>query len=70
MPSIQFRITNIHCDACVKISNSALKDLQGVTNVEVDAKNGNTKVESDREISFQEITQALSEVDKTAEILP
>ena len=57
MPSIQFRITNIDCPACIKLSYSALEDLKGVTGVEIDPKSGNVKVESDREISFQEITK-------------
>lgn len=70
MHTIQFKITNIHCEACIKLSDSVLRDINGVTNIEIDPKTGNTKVESEKEITFQEIKDALAEVDKTAEMLP
>jgi len=70
MHTIKFRITNIDCEACIKLSNSVLKDLDGVTNIEIDPKNGEGKVESKKEITFQEIKNALAGVDKTAEMLP
>lgn len=58
-----FTITNITCDACIKLSSMALKKIPGVTSVEID-KNGNTVIESKKEVSEQEIRSALVEVDK------
>jgi len=60
-----FMITNITCDACIKLSSMALKKIPGVTSVEIE-KSGNTLIESDREITEKEIQSALSEAEKTA----
>ena len=59
-----FKITNIHCDACVKISNMALKKLPGVKSVEI-AKDGSVALESDKEIYQEEIKNTIADVDKT-----
>jgi len=58
-----FIITNITCDACIKISSIALKKIPGVRNVEIN-KNGEAMIESEKEISQNEIENALSKVDK------
>lgn len=58
-----FTITNITCDACIKISTMALNKIPGVKSVKID-KNGQTSVESEREIEQEEIERALSNVDK------
>lgn len=60
---INFKITNITCEACVKLSKAVLGHLQGVKRIEID-KNGLATVESDTEISFEEIKNALLKVDK------
>lgn len=59
-----FTITNITCDACIKISSMALKKIPGIKSIEID-KNGQTSIESEREIAQEEIEAALSKVDKT-----
>lgn len=64
----EFRITNITCEACVKLSTNVLRDLPGVSAVTVDKETGNTTVEADREISREEIIQALEDVDKTTDL--
>lgn len=61
---INFKITNLHCDACIKISSMALKKIQGVKNVEI-IKDGKTVLESDKDISHNEIESVLSEAGKT-----
>jgi len=61
-----FTITNITCDACIKISSMVLKKIPGVTSVEID-KNGKASIESGREITEEEITNALKEVEKTVD---
>ncbi len=63
-----FKITNIDCEACVKLSNSALKNLSGVTNVQIE-KSGIGSVESDRDIAWEEIESALAQVDKKAVLI-
>lgn len=61
-----FTITNITCDACIKLSSMALKKIPGVTSVEID-KSGKTSVESKNEISEDDITNALAEVEKNVD---
>lgn len=60
-----FKIKDITCGVCVKLSAMALKKIPGVKNVEVDS-NGSAAVEADKEITNEEITNALAKVDKTA----
>lgn len=60
-----FKINTITCDACVKLSSSALKKIPGVKNAEVKS-DGSATVESDKEITKEEISSALAKVDKTA----
>ena len=64
MFEIKFKITNVTCEACVKLSVMALKKLSGVNNVEVDFTTGFSKVQSNEVISLEEIEKALETVDK------
>ncbi|MBI2436778.1 MAG: heavy-metal-associated domain-containing protein [Candidatus Magasanikbacteria bacterium] len=61
-----FTITNITCDACVKLSKMALKNLPGVTSVDIDQKTGEGTLISDVEISGDDVLHALKEVKKEA----
>ncbi|MDP3057598.1 MAG: hypothetical protein Q8N37_03720 [bacterium] len=61
----KFKINDITCDACIKLSSLALKKIPGVKNVEVES-NGAAVVEADKEISREEIASALAKADKTA----
>lgn len=63
-----FKITNIDCEACIKLSNSTLKNLPGVKNVQIE-KDGIGFIESDRDIAWGEIELALAEVDKKAVLI-
>lgn len=60
-----FKITNITCPACVKLSEMALKKIPGVTHVEVNLETGATTVESEHDIK-DKIIPALKKVDKEA----
>jgi len=62
-----FKITNLNCEACVKLSNMALKKISGVQKIEIDLASGNVELESDRELNWEEIKNNLAEVDKIAE---
>lgn len=63
MPTITFKITNLTCPACVKISEMALKKIPGVNHVQVDLSSGAVSVESDTDIRDQ-IAGVLAKVDK------
>lgn len=58
----------MHCGACVKLSASALEGLPGVTKVEV-KKDGTTTIESENELKWDDVKDALATVDKTAVLL-
>lgn len=62
-----FKITNLDCEACIKLSTMALKSLPGVQTVKIDLKTGETEVDSDQELIWDDIKSSLAEVDKIAE---
>ncbi len=58
-----FTITNITCDACIKLSTMALKSLPGVSSVTIE-QNGKGSITSSTPISNEMIEQVLVEVKK------
>lgn len=66
MSVTQFRITNITCDACVKLSTVVLQKIPGVTQVAVEQSTGSVTLSADRTIPWEEITTALQSVGKVA----
>lgn len=65
---IKFKINNITCDACIKLSKGALKRLPGVKNIEI-GKDGLTTLETDRAISFADIKETLEKVEKNISLI-
>jgi copper chaperone CopZ len=70
MAKYEFKIADLNCDACVKMSVQALLEINGVTKASVDLKSGIAVVESDRKLPWDEIVKALASADKHAEKLP
>lgn len=66
MSVTKFRITNITCDACVKLSTMALKKLPGVDTVVVDQATGSVELSASRDIAWNEIATTLQGVNKEA----
>ncbi len=62
-----FKITNLTCEACIKLSNMALKGLPGVQDVQVDLESGKAKVVSQTELKWEDIKNSLAQVGKVAE---
>lgn len=62
-----FKITNLDCEACIKLSMMVLKKLPGVQTVNIDLKTGLTEVESEQELNWDDIKNSLATVDKNAE---
>lgn len=54
MNQLQFRITNLTCEACIKMCTLLLKRLPGVTNVSIDLSTGLSRVEGMNNLSFEE----------------
>ena len=65
METIKFKITNLHCEACVKLSTSALLEISGVKKAAVDLKSGDVVIEADRPVSIAEIAASLKGIDKS-----
>lgn len=63
MADVKFKITNIDCDACVKLSLSELRDLPGAQRVLIE-KDGTGKVEGT--VSFEQVKDALAAIGKNA----
>lgn len=64
----QFHITNLTCEACVKLSIMALKKIAGVQSATVDLKTGKAMIMADHKISTADINQSLKEVNKTTDL--
>ncbi len=67
MVNQKFRITNLDCAACIKLSTMALKKISGVGDVVIDLATGVAEITSDHEVAWEEITGALKTVEKTAD---
>ncbi|MBI4592412.1 heavy-metal-associated domain-containing protein [Candidatus Uhrbacteria bacterium] len=59
MRELTFTITNLTCDACIKLSTMALRKLPGVTDVSVELSNGAARVASTEPINPSVITEVL-----------
>ena len=64
----KFKITNVTCDACLKLSKVALNSLPGVKKIEID-KDGVTALETEQTVSFADIKEALEKVDKKISLI-
>lgn len=61
MHTLTFRITNLNCDACVKMTTTTLRRLAAdVTEATVDLETGNARIVSDRPIKPEDVTAALA----------
>lgn len=69
MQTIKFKINNITCPACVTLSVSALKEIPGVVEAQVDLQSGQGSVQTERVISWAEISESLRKVKKEATLI-
>lgn len=59
MNELAFTITNLTCDACVKLSTMALRKMPGVTDVSIELSSGAARVISTEPISQSDVIEAL-----------
>lgn len=59
MTECTFTVTNLTCDACVKVSTMALRKLPGVTEATVDLSTGAGRVVSNEPITQSDVVTAL-----------
>ena len=59
MTELTFKMTNLTCDACVKLSTMALRKLPGVTEAAVDLSMGVGRIVSEESINQSDVAMAL-----------
>lgn len=69
MYNLKFKIVNLTCEACVKLSVSSLKKIPGMINADVDFQSGETRITAHKNISWQEIVKSLSLIGKEAKLI-
>lgn len=62
--TINFKITNLTCGACVKLSEMALKKIPGVSAVKVDLATGAASIDSTAPIDWSAIVDTLQKIEK------
>ena len=59
MSELTFNITNLTCEACIKVSTKALQNVPGVKSVSVDLQTGSTQITSEKPINPDDVANAL-----------
>lgn len=59
MTELTFKITNLTCDACIKVSTMMLRKLPGVTDATIDLSTGTGRIISDEPLTQNDVTTAL-----------
>lgn len=63
---INFKLSGLSCEACIKLSAKRIGRLPGVSGVAIDRDSGRAEITADRTISLEEINQTLSGTDYQA----
>ncbi len=61
MSELKFRITNLNCEACAKVSELTLRKLPGVTAVNINEITGEAYVVGEQAIEFATVRDRLAE---------
>ena len=59
MNELTFKITNLTCEACIKVSTMTLRKLPGVTEATVDLSTGAGRIVSDEPINQSDVVTVL-----------
>ena len=59
MAELTFKITNLTCEACIKVSTMTLRKLPGVTEATVDLSTGAGRVVSSEPLTQNDVAAAL-----------
>lgn len=66
MAVIKFKITNLTCNACVKLSTMALKTIPGVSDIKIALATGDAELTSSQATGWDQVYAALQSVGKSA----
>jgi copper chaperone CopZ len=59
MNEIKFKVNGFHCESCVKLATMKIKKIEGVEKVDIQ-DNGEAVIESNREVSMEELSEAVA----------
>lgn len=59
MPELHFVMTNLTCEACIKVSTRALKTLSGVEDVSIDLASGKAHIQSAEPLNPSDVQELL-----------
>lgn len=60
MNQLTFKITNLTCEACIKMCTLTLKKIPGISKVAIKLTDGLAMVEADQTVTLDVIRQALA----------
>ena len=65
MPTISsnFQLSGLHCESCKKITEKRVQKIEGVITAETNLQTGELRLKSQRQITKQEIIEALAGTD-------
>ena len=65
MPTISsnFQLSGLHCESCKKITEKRVQKIEGVITAETNLQTGELRLKSQRQITKQEIIDALAGTD-------
>lgn len=58
MYTLNFQVSGLHCEACVKLITLKVKQISGVTDFSV-SSDGEAKLTANREVNLNEVQDAL-----------
>lgn len=59
MSNIDFKLTGLTCEACVKLASRRLQKVHGVSGVQIDLKSGEARVSSDNQLDLRVLEESL-----------
>ncbi len=58
-----FQLSGLHCESCKKISEKRIKKIEGVTEATTNVETGDLTIDSNRNITKEEVIKALEGTD-------
>jgi copper chaperone CopZ len=65
MPTINFRLSGLHCGSCITLATMTLEELPGVIDVKLSGLDGLVELKAEREIPLDEIQTAFEGTEYT-----
>jgi copper chaperone CopZ len=63
MSDLNFKLSGLTCEACVKLASKRMQKVPGVYEVNIDLVSGQTEVKSEADLDFQILEKSLEDTD-------